>query len=76
MKPPEEVLQDLTQPSNASMHSDDAPVGKPTAAIAADDKKPREKKDEPLRRKPTLVPILPTDTRHGLPGFLNKSETL
>ncbi|WP_406465947.1 hypothetical protein OHB07_34990 [Streptomyces sp. NBC_00111] len=54
------------------MHSDDALVGKLTAAIAADDKKQKEKKDEPLRRKPTLVPILPTDTGHGLPGRFNK----
>lgn len=59
MKPTEEVLQDLTQPSNVSVHSDDALVGKVKAAIAADDEKRKE--NEPLRRKPALVPILPTE---------------
>ncbi|MEU1002339.1 hypothetical protein [Streptomyces tibetensis] len=31
------------------------------AAIAADDEKRKENEDEPLRRKPALVPILPTE---------------
>ncbi|MBM7053611.1 MULTISPECIES: hypothetical protein [Streptomyces] len=56
MKPTEEVLQDLTQPSNVSVHSDVVLVGKVEAAIAADDKKRRENEDEPLRRKPALAP--------------------
>ncbi|MET8838713.1 hypothetical protein ABZW67_01260 [Streptomyces rubiginosohelvolus] len=42
MKPTEEVLQDLTQPSNVSVHSDVVLVGKVEAAIAADDKKRKE----------------------------------
>ncbi|MFB7406462.1 hypothetical protein ACFCZ2_04675, partial [Streptomyces sp. NPDC056202] len=61
MKPTEEVLQDLTQPSNISIHSDDALVGKVEAAITADDKKRKENEDEPLRRKPALVPIPSTE---------------
>ncbi|WP_399933787.1 hypothetical protein [Streptomyces kanamyceticus] len=61
MKPTEEVLRDLTRPSNVSVHSDSALVGKVKAAIAADDKKRKENEDEPLRRKPALVPILPTE---------------
>ncbi|MDT9696419.1 hypothetical protein [Streptomyces sp. P17] len=61
MKPAEEVLQDLTQSSNVSVHSDDALVGKVKAAITADDEKRKENEDEPLRRKPALVPILPTE---------------
>ncbi|MDA4891977.1 hypothetical protein PFZ55_34415 [Streptomyces sp. MS2A] len=60
-KPTEEVLQDLTQSSNASVHSEDALVGKVKAAITADDEKRKENEDEPLRRKPALVPILPTE---------------
>ncbi|MFD7712365.1 hypothetical protein ACFV6E_28405 [Streptomyces sp. NPDC059785] len=60
MKPTKEVLQDLTRPSNVSVHSDDALVGKVKAAIAADDEKRKENEDELLRRKPALVPILPT----------------
>ncbi|MFF4780971.1 hypothetical protein ACFY3E_06705 [Streptomyces griseorubiginosus] len=32
-------------------------VGKVAAAIAADDRKRKENGGEPLRRKPTLVPI-------------------
>ncbi|MFC9395028.1 hypothetical protein ACFTWS_17975 [Streptomyces sp. NPDC057027] len=61
MKQTEEVLQDLTQPSNVSVHSGDALVGKVKAAIAADDKKRKENDDEPLRRKPELVPIERTE---------------
>ncbi|WP_329619834.1 hypothetical protein OG357_04240 [Streptomyces sp. NBC_01255] len=61
MKPTEEVLQELTQPSNISIHSDDALVGKVKAAIAADDKKRKENDDEPLRRKPDLAPIPQTE---------------
>ncbi|MFD5767168.1 hypothetical protein ACFWIN_15265, partial [Streptomyces sp. NPDC127049] len=61
MKPTEEVLQDLTQPSNVSVHSDDALAGKVEAAVAADDKKRMENEDEPLRRKPDLVPIQPAE---------------
>jgi hypothetical protein len=61
LKPTEEVLQDLTQSSNVSVHSDDALVGKVKAAITADDEKRKENEDEPLRRKPALVPILPTE---------------
>ncbi|MFF7441668.1 hypothetical protein [Streptomyces sp. NPDC008122] len=61
MKPTEKVLQDLTQPSNVSMHSDVALVGKVKAAVAADDKKRKENEDEPLRRKPDLASILPTE---------------
>lgn len=49
MQPLEEVLQDLTQPSNVSTHSDDVLARKVKAAIAADDKKPRAIEDEPLR---------------------------
>ncbi|MFC9946669.1 hypothetical protein [Streptomyces pratensis] len=60
VEPPEEVLQDHTQPSNISVHSDEALVRKAKSAIAADDKKREENEDEPLRRKPALVPILPT----------------
>ncbi len=61
MKPTEEVLQDLTQPSNVSVHSDVVLVGKVEAAIAADDKKRKENEDEPLRRKPALAPIPQTE---------------
>ncbi|MGW7091621.1 hypothetical protein [Streptomyces sp. NPDC054874] len=61
MKPTEEVLQDLTQPSNVSVHSGVVLVGKVEAAIAADDKKRRENEDEPLRRKPVLAPIPQTE---------------
>ncbi|GAA2545246.1 MULTISPECIES: hypothetical protein [Streptomyces] len=61
MKPTEEVLQALTQPSNVSVHSDEALVGKVKAAIAADDEKRKENEDEPLRRKPSLVPIPQTE---------------
>ncbi|MFF8948807.1 hypothetical protein ACF09I_08530 [Streptomyces sp. NPDC014940] len=57
MKPTEEVLQDLTQPSTISVHSNVTLLGKVAAAIAADDRKRKENGDEPLRRKPTLVPI-------------------
>ncbi|MFE2637638.1 hypothetical protein ACFXKF_23135 [Streptomyces scopuliridis] len=57
MKQTEEVLQDLTQSSNISVHSSAALVGKVEAAVAADDKRRRENDDEPLRRKPDLVPI-------------------
>lgn len=35
LKPTEEVLQDLTEPSNISVHSDEALVGKVKSAIAA-----------------------------------------
>ncbi|MER6430680.1 hypothetical protein ABT272_23510 [Streptomyces sp900105245] len=42
MKPTEEVLQDLTQSSNVSVHSDDPLVGKVKAAITADDEKRKE----------------------------------
>lgn len=61
LKPTEEALQDLTQPSNVSVHSDDALAGKVKAAIAADDEKRKENENEPLRRRPALVPILPTE---------------
>ncbi|MGQ7753650.1 hypothetical protein ACUN29_35095 [Streptomyces sp. WC2508] len=61
MKPTEEVLQDLTQPSNVSVHSDVVLVGKVEAAIAADDKKRKENEYEPLRRKPSLAPIPQTE---------------
>ncbi|MEU4025751.1 hypothetical protein [Streptomyces anulatus] len=61
MKPTEEVLQDLTQPSNVSVHSDVVLVGKVEAAIAADDKKRKENEDEPLRRKPALAPTPQTE---------------
>ncbi|MEV7376316.1 hypothetical protein AB0O51_36175 [Streptomyces sp. NPDC090301] len=61
MKPTEEVLQELTQPSNISVHSDDALVGKVKAAVAADDKKRMENEDEPLRRKPDLASIPQTE---------------
>ncbi|MFE7709138.1 hypothetical protein ACFU6I_25820 [Streptomyces sp. NPDC057486] len=61
MKPTEEVLQDLTQSSNVSVHSDDSLVGKVEAAIAADDEKRKENENEPLRRKPVLVPIRQTE---------------
>ncbi|GAA1554632.1 hypothetical protein [Streptomyces globosus] len=61
LKPTEEVLQDLTQPSNISVHSDDALVGKVKAAVAVDDKKRKENEAEPLRRKPGLVPIPQTE---------------
>ncbi|MFI8514043.1 hypothetical protein ACIGHB_23235 [Streptomyces sp. NPDC085460] len=57
MKPTEEVLQALTQPSNISVRSDAALVGKTKAAVAADDEKRKKKEKEPLRRKPALVPI-------------------
>jgi hypothetical protein len=50
------VLQALPQPSNVSVHSDEALVGKVKAAIAADDEKRKENEDEPLRRKPGLRP--------------------
>ncbi|MFJ1797484.1 hypothetical protein [Streptomyces sp. NPDC088180] len=36
LKPTEEVLQDLTEPSNISVHSDEALVGKVKSAIAAE----------------------------------------
>ncbi|MGW3579992.1 hypothetical protein ACWDM8_01520 [Streptomyces rubiginosohelvolus] len=61
MKPTEEVLQDLTQPSNVSVHSGVVLVEKVEAAIAVDDKKRRENEDEPLRRKPVLAPIPQTE---------------
>ncbi|OKI55292.1 hypothetical protein AMK17_19680 [Streptomyces sp. CB00072] len=61
LKPTEEVLQDLTQPSNVSVHSGVVLVGKVKAAIAADDKKRGENEDEPLRRKPALAPIPQTE---------------
>ncbi|MFJ7625214.1 hypothetical protein ACIQZN_01835 [Streptomyces sp. NPDC097595] len=48
MTPTEEVLQDLAQPSNVSVQSDDALVGKVKAAIATDDKKRKENEDEQL----------------------------
>ncbi|MFC8102789.1 hypothetical protein [Streptomyces sp. NPDC057363] len=64
MKPTEEVLQALHQPSNVSVHSDEALVGKVKAAIAADDEKRKENEDEPLRRKPSLVPT----RRRSCPG--------
>ncbi|MFF9013572.1 hypothetical protein ACF09C_11490 [Streptomyces sp. NPDC014870] len=57
MKPTEEVLEYLTHSSNVAVHSGDALVGKAEAAVAADDKKRKENDDEPLRRKPRLVPI-------------------
>jgi hypothetical protein len=65
LKPTEEVLQDLTQPSKVSAHPDLALVGKVEAAIAADDKKRKENEDEPLRRKPDLVPIPQTELPHS-----------
>ncbi|MFF0588200.1 hypothetical protein ACFYWD_19735 [Streptomyces sp. NPDC003781] len=55
------MLQDLTQSSNVSVHSDDALVGKVKAAITAADEKRKEYEGEPLRRKPAIVPILPTE---------------
>ncbi|MFD0140815.1 MULTISPECIES: hypothetical protein [unclassified Streptomyces] len=61
MKPTEEVLQDLTQPSNISIHSDDALVGTVKAAVTADDTKRKENEDEPLRRKPDLASIPRTE---------------
>ncbi|MFD8449515.1 MULTISPECIES: hypothetical protein [Streptomyces] len=61
MKPTEGVLQALTQSSNVSVHSDVTLVGKVEAAIAADNKKRKENEDEPLRRKPSLVPIRQTE---------------
>lgn len=61
MKPTEEVLQDLTQPSNVSVHSGVVLVEKVEAAIAVDDKKRRENEDEPLRRKPVPAPIPQTE---------------
>ncbi|MEU6978148.1 hypothetical protein [Streptomyces sp. NPDC046371] len=61
MKPTEEVLQELTQPSNISIHSDVGLVGKVKGAITADDKKRKENEDEPLRRKPDLTLIPQTE---------------
>ncbi|MFI6647817.1 hypothetical protein ACIBI8_09300 [Streptomyces sp. NPDC050529] len=61
LKPTEQVLQHLTQPSNISVHADEALVGKVKSAIAAEDKKRKENQDEPPRRKPTLAPIPQTE---------------
>ncbi|WP_328941857.1 hypothetical protein OG259_09500 [Streptomyces sp. NBC_00250] len=60
MKPSEEVLQELTQQSNISVHSDDALVGKVKAAVTADDKKR-------LRLGPRVRPRLTFDKDWGGP---------
>lgn len=57
MKPAADVLSDLAQMSNVSVHSDAALAGSVAAAAAEDDERRKEKEDEALRRKPDLQSI-------------------
>lgn len=57
MKPAVDVLKDLVQPSNISIHSSSALVGSVDDAAAEDDKAREEKELDQLRRKPELRPI-------------------
>ncbi|MBT2446772.1 hypothetical protein J7F03_06715 [Streptomyces sp. ISL-43] len=57
MKPAADVLRELVQPSNISVHSSPALVGSMDEAAAEDDKARKEKELEDLRRKSGLRPI-------------------
>ncbi|MEV5884907.1 hypothetical protein AB0L74_19625 [Streptomyces sp. NPDC052020] len=57
MKITAEVLRDLVEPSNVSVHSNRELAGDVSAAAADDDKQREEKELDRLRRKPGLRPV-------------------
>ncbi|GLF92818.1 hypothetical protein [Streptomyces yaizuensis] len=61
MKPAADVLRDLVQPSNISVHSSSGLVGSVVAAAAEDDQTREKKELDQLRRKPGLLPIPVTE---------------